>query len=87
MSTPEPRQSRASRAASNGAADTVTLTMGFDEADAFTVYVAEAYAAWRDQLEQNHSANLKDLQLRALRNKVSRIRDQLPDEYPEIKLS
>lgn len=88
MTAPEQRQARAPRAASGGTADAVTLTMGHVEADLFSVFLAAAYKARRAQLEENHEAELRDAELRTLRNVVYRIRRELPeDEFPKLDLS
>ena len=86
MTAPEQRQARAARTASGG--DVVTLTMGHVEADLFSVFLATAYKARRAQLEENHEAELRDAELRTLRNMVYRIRRELPeDEFPKLDLS
>lgn len=80
----EPRQARVPRAASSPA-DVVTLTMSNDEADAKSVLIVEALAAWKAQSEQTHSAQLNAMHFRALTNMVAQIREQLPESYPTLQ--
>ncbi len=83
----QPRTPRQPRGTGNSAVDTVTLTMSFDEADAFTVYLAEAFDVYKTHCEQNHVDRLRALQIRALRNKIVQIRSSLPEEdYGKLDL-
>lgn len=82
MSSPEPGKARGSRGPGDPTPRTrVDLDMSFDEADAFTVLLAEAVEAWEKHGEQTHSARLNAMHFRTLRNKIKQIRGQLPDGY------
>lgn len=84
MTSTEPRQSRTPRNAA--AVETVSLNMAYDEADAFTVVLAEACEVWQKHGEQTYSARLNAMHIRTLRNKVVQIREQLPEGYGQVDL-
>lgn len=87
MTSTEPRQTRTPRSSAGTAAvDTVAVHMSFDEADAFTVVLAEACEVWQKHGEQTHSARLNAMHIRTLRNKVTQIREQLPESYGQVDL-